>query len=586
MIRGAQILCLLVGATSRPEVRAPASVLFEDGCDGSECGTALLQSSMHGHRQADSKVKRTAAESVQEAVVFWQNLTETLGAPEPRDLQGAMKTGKTLRLQLTSPEDAKLLQLLREHVEGFAFCDSQLQQILSHAERLESGARQWMELHQRCTHQAEVLQQDPAHDPRQLKEKVAECTGLNQVLRTTQCARATHISGMCDTYQTCRRTVSLASSRARASVHQSWKATHGLKAQWVVEALRCLEDQWQSGVREQSVLQLALHSCEHKAKELLKHQDPPALHCNQTLPQEVQGCEDVSQPLGSILDRDTTKEMAVSGVSLMQETIELTNSPEEETPALLELQEALAGPLATPICMLVAFFTLSMLGVRCWMTGIRPGQKDASPKSVDAWCVNSLEKLADADQAWLCGELVVPKKTSCSIHVPVKTTGSGTVTDKMGQSMFRTSRAELANGEIQLVLRRCGDSAVLASACHCPLGQSTQSWQIYQGSGDDLFASMEWEEVQSSWFSKSSGAFVVRNPQRGALLRLSPSAATASRSVALCDGFGRPVATAQGDAAAEVRIEVRSDSNTDLGLVTLAALAIHPTAPAETAPAL
>ena len=42
---------------------------------------------------------------------------------------------------------------------------------------------------------------------------------------------------------------------------------------------------------------------------------------------------------------------AVSGVSLMQETIELTNSPEEEAPALLELQEALAGPLATPICM-------------------------------------------------------------------------------------------------------------------------------------------------------------------------------------------------------------------------------------------
>ena len=48
-------------------------------------------------------------------------------------------------------QDAKLLQLLREHVEGFAFCDSQLQQILSHAERLESGARQWMELHQRCS---------------------------------------------------------------------------------------------------------------------------------------------------------------------------------------------------------------------------------------------------------------------------------------------------------------------------------------------------------------------------------------------------------------------------------------------------
>ena len=37
--------------------------------------------------------------------------------------------------------------------------------------------------------------------PRSPQEKVAECTALNQVLRTTQCARATHISGMCDTYQ-------------------------------------------------------------------------------------------------------------------------------------------------------------------------------------------------------------------------------------------------------------------------------------------------------------------------------------------------------------------------------------------------
>eukprot|EP00435_Cladocopium_sp_Y103_P024201 s2535_g5.t3 len=595
MIRGAQILCLLVGATSRPEVRAPASVLFEDGClDGGECGTALLQSSMHGHRQAESKVKTKAA-SVEEAVVFWQNLTQMLADAELKDLHGAMKTGKTLRLQLTSQEDPKLLQLLRGHVEGFAFCDAQLQRILTHAERLESSARQWMELHQTCTHQADLLKQDPT-EHRQLQEKTAECTALNQVLRTTQCERASHISGICDTYQTCRRSVSLASSRARAAVHRSWSAAfHGSKAQWVVDALRCFEDQWQSGVREQSVLQLALHTCEHKAKELLKHQDPPALHCNQTLPQEVQGCEDLLQAkvLGSILDRDLTKEMATGGVSLMQEGIELTEPPPaeaEQPPALLEVQEALAGPLATPICMLVAFFTLSMLGVRCWMTGlVRPG-RDASPKSVDAWCVNSLEKLADADHAWLCGELVVPKRTSCSIFVPSQPNGTSLVTDKMGQSMFRTSRAELANGEIQLVLRRCGDSsAVLATACHCPLGK-TKSWQIYQGSGDDLFASMEWEEVQTSWFSKSSsGAFVVRNQQRSALLRLAPLAPLrggGDASLQLCDAFGRPVAVAKGDAArAELRIEVKSDSNTDLGLVTLAALAIHPfddtTAPAQ-----
>ena len=41
---------------------------------------------------------------------------------------------------------------------------------------------------------------------------------------------------------------------------------------------------------------------------------------------------------------------ATGGVSLMQEGIELTEAP-EEPPALVEMQEALAGPLATPICM-------------------------------------------------------------------------------------------------------------------------------------------------------------------------------------------------------------------------------------------
>ena len=37
-------------------------------------------------------------------------------------------------------------------------------------------------------------------------------------------------------------------------------------------------------------------------------------------------------------------------MSLMQEGIEMTEPEAPETPAL-ELQEALAGPLATPICM-------------------------------------------------------------------------------------------------------------------------------------------------------------------------------------------------------------------------------------------
>ena len=101
------------------------------------------------------------------------------------------------------------------------------------------------------------------------------------------------------------------------------------------------------------------------------------------------------------------------------------------------------------------------------------------------------------DHAWLCGELVVPKKTSCSICVPRGPSGprgQGTclVTDKMGQSMFRTSRAawlgkedvdcwlQWANwGSRQLdVARKRGwpRSEVVQTADYFELGASSNRW--------------------------------------------------------------------------------------------------------------
>lgn len=52
---------------------------------------------------------------------------------------------------------------------------------------------------------------------------------------------------------------------------------------------------------------------------------------------------------------------------------------------------------------------------RCWMTGLKPPrQQDASPKSVDAWCVNSLsEQLGNKTQKPGDGKYVCESHNTC-----------------------------------------------------------------------------------------------------------------------------------------------------------------------------
>ena len=101
-----------------------------------------------------------------------------------------------------------------------------------------------------------------------------------------------------------------------------------------------------------------------------------------------------------------------------------------------------------------------------------------------------------------------------------------------------------------------------------------------------LPSSQEWEDAQSSWFSKSSpGAFVLRDQMRQALLRALPSGSQGG--LRLCDALGRLIAMAEPMKKGEgLKLEVKSETTTDLGLLTLASLAIHSFSETEDAIAL
>lgn len=532
------------------EIQAPASVLFVDDAamDSEEiqCATALLQSSK-GHRPASTSGGWEAA---------WRSFRQTVESRET----SVEESVNVLRSKLPSlQEDPGLRDLVHQHFESFALCDAQLKSSLDAGNQLNTTYQQWKEVQDTCSSQEKQLASEVAAcrdlpcreaSHQRLHEKRAECSSIGHAAKAARCLRSDK-GGICEAYQTCRKSMSLAFSRAAEALRHSFPKKGLTTARWALEAVRCLEAQTARLGAELAKEELvrALDACEHRASALVEVRPPPALPCEEVKQEE--GCDETSslQDLAGVLDEDL-----VSGVSFMQ----------EEDSVLLPMHQALASPLATPVCLLLAFFTLAMLLVRCWMTlrGVRP----SAPKSVDAWCVSRLEtKLSpENEEGWLCAELVVPKKSHCTIFVPDigRNGGTALVTDKMGQTMFRSSTVEV-DGELQISLRR-PNGQMLANGQLS--GQS--SCQIFQGA--EPFASIEWEDAQRSWFSKSMpGAFTVRSSSGVVLLRVE----NVDGALRFSDDFGA-VGVAKHEAGI-LRVEVRSERNTDLGLVTLSALSIR-----------
>ncbi|CAJ1403498.1 unnamed protein product [Effrenium voratum] len=603
------IACYLLvdfAAASYKEVRAPPSVLFDDDpcADGSssigsfQCGTALLQSS-NGRRAPRQVPGKKAALQQTEAAALWAAVSELAElAAYNASLMGELRlmTGHAAKqMEAKAPhlqrQRDQRLKLLQEHLESFALCDNDLRSRQEAAQRLNATYVEWSLVHkagatglafvfkkwfQECERQERELKADlskclsPARGPQQkceeeerrLHRKLAECSSLAQVMQSTRCSRASQVAGICDMYKVCRSGMSMAYAKAQKAAQAHHDAQ---KADWLgLQAVQCLQGVLSEGVNS-SQLALELENC-RKAPGPPSQDPPPALEC---VEMEDSPCVEetgMGHPRPDGVDADLAKE-AAGGVSLMQEGIEM------DVVLPHTMQQAFFGPLATPVCLMVTEFTVLMLIVRCLLT-LREKREVDAPKSVDAWCVNSQEGADSPANGWLCAELMVPRRSRCAISVPRMCQQSGwsaLVTDKMGQTLFRASTAQV-DDELQLSLSRL-DGSVLA-LCHMQQEKETgrHCCHIFQG-GISLFASMAWEDAQASWFSRASaeeGAFVVRSETSQTLMRVSASNGT---PLVLRDGLGRPVAEVQrSEHPATLRIEVNSESSTDLGLVTAAAL--------------
>mmetsp|Transcript_115860 Transcript_115860/g.300355 ORF Transcript_115860/g.300355 Transcript_115860/m.300355 type:complete len:531 (+) Transcript_115860:110-1702(+) len=226
----------------------------------------------------------------------------------------------------------------------------------------------------------------------------------------------------------------------------------------------------------------------------------------------------------------------------------------------------------------------------------------------------------DASQAWLCPELLVPKRSRCIIAVPIlppaprpeaalaTPTVARVVTDRVGQPLFRTcvsrlpKRQDVLEGEgaetghtEQLTIARHDGTCLAECHLHLPDGPASRKrveCNILQRDGQ-VFACLRQEHAKVSWISQvlrmkhhaapeSTEAFNFVSAASPAAWQLRVQGNPAERKVNMVDGMGRTLATVDRSTSFGFdtrgqefyRVETNSELDTDLGLVTLVLLAM------------
>mmetsp|Transcript_52102 Transcript_52102/g.93371 ORF Transcript_52102/g.93371 Transcript_52102/m.93371 type:complete len:641 (+) Transcript_52102:122-2044(+) len=623
----ALMLALIADASpgARKELKMPLSALTgDDPClddlssDRAECGTALLQSGSHRSpsKEASGSARKVlrkpgvSASSPAKAATYVledmrQLVTEVkLEQRKPSEVQDHLtQYVNLLEVEAGSKVQEDLVEhsrLLKEHVASFSSCDADLQGRLESGNKLRSMHSSWSRLHEDCRRNelqlAERLakcqgESSASHvcagAERFLSEKKSECDTLQKSMHAANCARTSQVSGVCEMYELCRQGMSIAYTSAKHSV-QAWERHH--KAEGLAAAtLHCFAEVSRTAEHANWLADLQL--CEEKANTTLQPMEfeeiPAAIACSPVTEDDTPCQEELSASSAATagLDADLSREV-VAGVSLMQEGIE------RATVALPKgMHEAFFGALATPVALVVVVVTFLMLMVRCFGV-LREKHAESKQLQADALCISSQTSTPDASDAWLCQELIVPRKSRCSISVPRLGLEEGAlrsalVTDKMGQPLFKASLAAIQApskaGAEQLTLSRQDGTVLVSCSLVLPTGKSRGRCDIMRRDGS-LFASLDWHEQRVTWLSWLSvrkrnepSAFVLKGAEAKAWHFRVVDEVAGGRERHLLDELRRPVARAslsESETAHILQIEVSSERTADLGLVLATLLAV------------
>lgn len=444
--------------------------------------------------------------------------------------------------------------------------------------------------------------------------KCAECDSVEQSQETANCARASQVSGVCDMYDLCRAGMSLAYTSAKEAA-RAWQRYH--KAELIaVATARCFADAL-NGHEAGSEMLGALERCEQLVANTtlfdLDYQDVPVpVPCT---PVTDSPCVRAPASRGPPSERpasapegvtmlEAAREGVPAAVSFMQEGLERVSV---SLPG--EVHEALFGALVLPIAMILVFLTGAVAVGRCllWKFG-HQGQAEGTgaqlalgsrrARGADTLPLSSASggNSPPGCQHWLCPELIVPRNSRCIVVVPLLSTSrtdscsvSALVTDKVGQPLFKVSMtrtSSIAGHTEQLAITR-QDGTPLAG-CVLTLPQAgAKSCRILHPSGQ-AFATMRRDSGQVSWLSRllrratgeaSANLSFVPEPPHNWQLQVQGS--LTERRFRLLDGGARAVASAELSSSSAFgqcrqdcfRVEVLSELDADLGLVTLVVLA-------------